>query len=358
METETTIIEQYNAVKNNLGFFDFSIEGKIKISGKGRVDFINGLVSNDARGLKDDEGVYAAFLNKAGKILSDCVVYKFDDFLLINSSIIGKNNIIKKLKEEAALGKSEVDDVTLKYGLFSLQGPKSSEFISAIIKEPLNLKKQYDCIIKNISIDKTGIDKNNDKNKNKINNKTDSNDPEFEIIISKNKRTNYDGYDIFVPALYYKIVRELLLENGKRHGIKNISNETYNILRLEAKIPLFGIDFDDKNILPEITERAVSYTKGCYLGQEIVARVKNLAKGITAKKLKFLEIGGKENPEKNEKIFVDEKHVGFVTSAAFSPKLNKIIGFGFLNKGFYEDGNVVLVNNQKTIAESIGQCND
>ena len=82
------ILEEYNAVKNNAGLFDFSMEGKIKITGEGRVDFIDGLVSNDAKNLQENNGIYAAFLDRFGKIMSDCITYKFKDFLLINLNIL------------------------------------------------------------------------------------------------------------------------------------------------------------------------------------------------------------------------------------------------------------------------------
>ena len=173
------------------------------------------------------------------------------------------------------------------------------------------------------------------------------------MIITKNKRTNFEGYDIFVPAQYYNLFKELILEKGKKYNLRIISNDAYNILRLEAKIPLFGIDFDEKNILPEITEKAVSYDKGCYVGQEIVARVKNLAKGITAKKLCFLEIESNIIPEKNTKIMKEGKETGFITSAAFSSELNKVIGFGFLNKGFYEENMEIFVDDKKAIVRQI-----
>lgn len=337
------ILEEYNAVKNNVGLFDFSIESKIKVLGEGRVDFINGLVSNDVKELKNGNGVYAAFLNRFGKILSDCIVYKFDDFLLINLNIVGKNNIIKKLKDEAGLGKSKVEDISLKYGLFSLQGAKSLALVSSIISDKIELKKQCDSEIKKIVMGNNSKKNQNDDDDKKINDET-------EIIIAKNDRTNYDGYDIFVPAQYYKIFKEIIIERGGKYGLQIINNETYNILRLEAKIPLFGIDFDEKNILPEIGERAISYTKGCYVGQEIVARVKNLSKGITAKKLCFLEIDGNNIPEKNTKITKDNIQIGYVTSAAFSPRLNMVIAFGFLNREFYgEDTKVVIGNSIATV---------
>lgn len=365
--TNDRVLEHYNAVKNNAGLFDFSIEGKIIVKGAGRVDFIDGLVSNDVGSLRENNGIYAAFLNKFGKILSDCIAYKFEDFLLINLSVIGKNNIIKKLKEEAGLGKSEVEDATLKHGLFSLQGPKALGLVSTIIGEPLGLKQQYECTIKKITINKNTLERSSVstpltiKNENKDkNNKTINNKNDIEILITKNNRTDFNGYDIFVPAQYYKIFKELILDKGKKYSLKIINNDAYNILRLEAKIPLFGIDFGDKNILPEVTEKAASYEKGCYVGQEIVARVKNLAKGITAKKLRLIEIDGNnartkfgitcgDIPGKNTKIMKNGKEAGFITSAAFSPKLNKVIGFGFLDKGFYEENTEVFVDGKKAI---------
>src|SRR3989338_791372 len=344
------ILEEYNAVKSNVGLFEFSIEGKIIVKGPGRVDFINGLVSNDVENLENFNGVYAAFLDRNGKILSDCIVYKFDDFLLINLGIMGKNNIIKKLKEEAILGKSEVEDATLRYALFSLQGPKSTELINHLFESKIELKIQYQSIMI----------------------KTENNGEEINILIMKNNRTEEEGYDIYVPASYYKEFKELVIDNGAEYNLKIINNEAYNILRLEAKIPLYGIDFNQNNILPEVTEKAVSYEKGCYVGQEIVARVKNIAKGITAKKLRFLEVEDKEVPEKNTKIIEipkgflgyrkseafsrimkDGNEIGYVTSAAFSPKFSKVIGFGFLDKGFYGPNTEVTINNCKATIKPI-----
>lgn len=353
------ILDEYNVVKNNVGLFDFSIEGKIKVGGSGRVDFINNLVSNDIKKLEVNNGIYAAFLDKFGKVLSDCVIYKFENFILINLNIIGKINIIKKLKDEAPLVKSEIENITLKYGLFSLQGPKSIELLKEIINGNLDLKNQYQCTIKKITIKEKN--NNNGNNNQLINNKTTNeknknniiNNNKIEIIVTKNKRTTEDGYDIFVPASMYKEFKELILDKGKKYNLKIINDETYNILRLEAKIPLYGVDFNQNNILPEITEKAISYEKGCFLGQEIVARVKNLAKGVTAKKLMFLEIDSKEVPEKNSKIMKDNNEVGIITSAAFSPRLNKVVGLGFLNKDYYKEGIIVTINNYKATIKQL-----
>lgn len=328
-------LDEYDTVKTAVGIFDFSIEGKIKILGPERINFIDGIVSNDIKNLEEQNGIYAAFLDKLGKVLSDCIIYKFKDFLLINLSLIGKNNIIKKLIDDAKLVDSIIKDVSMKYALFSLQGPKSIELIKKIFKSNLELKNQYQTTIKNITL-----------NNNNIEYKNNSAD-EIEVIITKNTRTTEDGYDIYVPAPNYKEFKEIILETGKQFGLKIINYGTYDALRLEAKKPLFGIDFNNKNILPEITEQATSFEKGCFVGQEIVARVKNLAKGLTAKKLVSLEIDTTEIPLKEDKIMKDGKEIGFITSAAFSPTLSKVVAFGFVNKGFYDIGSELEVGDKR-----------
>jgi len=359
------ILEEYDAVKNDVGLFDFSMEGKVIVTGTGRLKYINDIVSNDIVNLNDNNGIYAAFLDKFGKVLSDCVIYKFKDFLLLNMSIVGKNNIITNLKNNASLVKSNVEDATLKYGLFSFQGPKSLELLKVIINEKIELKNQYQCIVRKIKINNINNNQKNSKlnnNKNnvlKLNNSTSSkynneNNPtlinqEIEIIISNNKRTTEDGYDVFVPSNVYKEFKDLIITEGKNYNLKLINNETYNILRLEAKIPLYGIDFDKNNIMPEITEKAISYEKGCFLGQEIVARIKNLGSGLTSKKLVSIEIDGKNLPEKNTELVNESKKVGYITSAAYSPTLNKVVALGFLDKGFYENNIelIIEIDNQK-----------
>lgn len=356
------IISEYETVKNNVGFFDFSMEGKIKVTGTKRVEFINGMVTNDIENLENFNGVYAAFLDRFGKVLTDCIIYKFQDYILINMNIIGKKNIFEKLVNDAKLAYLKIEDITLKYALFSLQGPRSQELINDIFKSKIELENKYQSIIIN---SKNNYEENNSTNKNTIieknknngikltDNKKDINNNELKIIITKNNRTNFNGYDIFVPASMYKEFKDLILERGQKYNLKIINNETYDILRLEAKVPLYGIDFDQNNTLPEITEKAVNYEKGCYVGQEIVARVKNLGKGITAKKLVFLEIEGIDVPEINSKIIKDDKEVGTITSSAFSPKLEKAVSLGILNKGYYESGTIVTVNNTKATIKTL-----
>ncbi len=320
---------EYEAAMKTIGFFDFSMEGKILIKGPGRIDFINGLVSNDVKLLKENQGCYAAFLNKSGKILSDCTIYKFPDFLLLNMNLIGKKNIIDILKNEAALGKCEVEDVSLKYALFSLQGPQAVLFLEQLFGLSIELPTEYENTILSYPMDSNATNSNAT---------TDSakDEKNSEVIVARHSRTKPGGFDLFIPSMHYKQMKQKTLEIRKSLGIQEISNDTYEMLRLEAKKPVYGIDFDQANILPEISEKMASYTKGCYVGQEIVVRVKNLAKGLTSKRLSHFEIQGNELPKKNDKIMHEDKEAGHITSAAFSYEKNKVLAFGFLKKDFFD----------------------
>jgi len=274
-------------------FFDFSIEGKIIVKGPNRLEFLNGIVSNDV----NKNGVYAAFLNRFGKILSDCKIYQFSDFILVNCSLVGKNKILEKLKEDAKLSKCIIEDVTMKFGLFSLD------------------KNTLD------NIQLNHLEKINE-NKIKING-------EIEIMVVENKRTLENQYDLYVSVSNYNTFKKNLLDNAKQ-----LTNTDYEAGRTAAKKPLFGIDFDSANIPNEVTETMISFEKGCYVGQEIVARVHNLGK--PSKKLFYFDGSAK----KGDKIFYEGKEAGHVTSSTGKA------GFCFLKKEFLDQKNLTINNSE------------
>ena len=113
----------------------------------------------------------------------------------------------------------------------------------------------------------------NENNNQLINNKTTTEKNKYnngtEIIITKNKRTTEDGYDIFVPSNVYNEFKNLILEKGQKYNIKIIKNEAYNILRLEAKIPLFGIDFDEKGYVELKTRNSETNIDGVFAAGDV-----------------------------------------------------------------------------------------
>ena len=223
---------------------------------------------------------------------------------------------------------ADVEDLTLKYALFSLQGKKVKELVEELCGEKITLEP-LQVTVKNIQ--------------------------QVPTYIIKSKRSNEDCFDFLFEGVRYKQLLQYLLEKGRKYNLKKCGPQTYDILRLEAAIPFFGIDFDQKTILSEIGQEAISYTKGCYVGQEVIARIKHRGKGATAKKLVKLEIESEDAFKKNTPIFHNDKEIGFITSSAYSPGLKKVVALGYLKKIFYDTVREVGVGKEKLrgIVESV-----
>jgi len=135
----------------------------------------------------------------------------------------------------------------------------------------------------------------------------------------QNARGTPRGFDIFVPA-------------GTKVDLpgSQVSQEALEIVRIEAGLPRFGVDMDESNLAPEtgIEAQAISYTKGCYIGQEVISRVRTY--GQVARALRGLKC--EALPKHGDKLFLQGKDVGYVTSAVFSPALKQNIALGYVRR--------------------------
>jgi folate-binding protein YgfZ len=148
------------------------------------------------------------------------------------------------------------------------------------------------------------------------------------------------GYDIWVPrAQTDAIVRSLT-----HAGATAIDHGTWDVLRTEAGIPIYGVDIDETTTMPEIGEAGISYDKGCYIGQEVVAKVKYI--GHVNRRFVGLVFSENELPEIKSVIRKGGRDVGYVTTALFSPHLNKPIALGFVNRAVCAPGSQVEVGAQ------------
>ena len=128
-----------------------------------------------------------------------------------------------------------------------------------------------------------------------------------------------------------------------------IDHGTWDVLRTEAGIPIHGVDIDETTTLPELGEKGISYDKGCYIGQEVVAKVKYI--GHVNRRFVGLVISGNDLPELKSPIRKGGRDVGYITTALFSPGLNRPIALGFVNRSAYAQGNEVeVVTGTATIA--------
>jgi folate-binding protein YgfZ len=129
--------------------------------------------------------------------------------------------------------------------------------------------------------------------------------------------------------------------------LPEIDADTFDVIRIERGVPRFLVDMDEDTIPLEagIEDRAISFTKGCYVGQEIIVRVTHRGGGRVAKKLVrwIADETAKAAPATNAKIVSGDKEIGRVTSAAFSPGKNRVVGLGYVHRDYAASGTKVTI---------------
>ncbi len=317
--SETIPSTDYSAVREGLaGVIDLSSRGRILISGSEAVVFLNGLVTNDMKTLAANTWMAAVFPNVQGRLLAAVRVIHRDGGFLIDTERATSDTVIKLLERFTLAGDFRLADLTQDTALLSVQGAKAREIMAAIFGETLAIPGR-DAVV---SVDRQGE----------------------QITIIRATHTAEDGFDLFVNATGAEALRDSFINAGA----PPIGSDTIETLRIEAGIARYGIDMDETNVVTETNlDDSVSFTKGCYIGQEIIARIKY--RGHVAKKLTGLIFEGEVSLESGAKIFsVDDKEIGRVTSVALSPRLNRTIALGYVKYDYLAAGTSVKVDSSGT----------
>jgi folate-binding protein YgfZ len=308
---------EYEAIRQGVAVIDLSPAGKLTISGKNSVQFINGLVTNDVKSLQAGEGIEAAFLNVQGKVLSLGRFYQTGQHLLLELEAANREKIFKNLSRFIPAGEFFINDLTEQYALVSLQGPRAAALIEELTGQPMADAPEY-----------------------KHSERSLAHSP---VLIAAHSRTGERGFDLFVLAEASPRVWETILERGPRFGARAVGQAALEIARLEAGIPREGIDVDENHILLEAGyDHAVSYTKGCYLGQEIIARIH--WRGQPARRLMGLLVEADEAPPRGAELYApDGKRVGEVTSSTRSLALERAIALGYVHRHYLTPGTELVL---------------
>jgi tRNA-modifying protein YgfZ len=275
MAAADTLTSGYRALTEGCGLVDRSERGKLALTGAEAKAFLQGQVTNDVEGLEPGHGCYAAFLTHKGKMLGDLRVLDLGDELLLDterSALQELFNMIRRFK----LGRDvELHKRTLELGLLSLIGPDARRVAGA---GELGAAEHDNVRVGELLLVATDV-----------------------------------GVDVFCPAGDTAAVRARL----EAAGAVPVPEEAAEALRVERGRPRYGIDLDDTVIPQEagLNERAVSFTKGCYVGQETVARL--FYRGKPNRHLRGLRLSGGAEP--GDELRLGEKVVGHVRTVAHSP---------------------------------------
>ncbi len=299
---------EYDAIRNTAAVIDLSLTAKLEVSGKNAVQFLNGLVTNDVKSLPPGTGVLAAFLNVQGKVVSLCRFYQTGAHLLLEYDFTNRDVIFKNLSRFVLAGEFFVNDVSEMLGLLFVQGPNAAALLSALTAQTIEAEPEY----RNYNSAIAGTN----------------------VLIASHSRCGATGFDVFVPTAAKTAIRQTLLDRGAIPA----GSEALEIARLEAAIPREGVDVTDANILLEAGyDKAVSFTKGCYLGQEIIARIHY--RGQPARQLRSFVVDAAEPPIKGTELWAaDGKKVGEITSSTHSFALDRIIALGYVHRYYLAAG--------------------
>ncbi|HET6371472.1 MAG TPA: aminomethyltransferase family protein [Nitrospiria bacterium] len=297
--------EEYCAVRSSVGLCDCSHWGKVLLTGRDRGKFLHNLTSNEVASLKEGEGSYNTILTPKGRMLASFWVHALKDFLLIELDLTRSKRFIELLDKYTFFADVKMEDVTSEWGVLLLAGPSTPLLVHAVLGTiPPSLPPGH------FFMEEVG-----GKNA---------------IFINRPAVGGHE-YAVYVRSESVGSVWERLMEAGAPFGIKPVGQDALEILRIEAGIPRYGSDMDDSIIPVEagLEERAISYTKGCYVGQEVIARIKTY--GHVNKHLLGLRIHGDEVPGRGSKVFdLEGKEAGWTTSAVHSPELGGVIALAYL----------------------------
>jgi folate-binding protein YgfZ len=300
---------------------DLSFRSRLCLLGADRHKFLHGQVTNEVNDLQVGEGRYAFLVNAKGRIQSDLNIYRLADELLLDFEPGFAPAVSARLEKYIIADDVQIVDAAPHYGLLSVQGPRSGEVVAALnlgVPLPSN-SHQF------ATVEDTGWG---------------------QIYLANQSRAGFPGFDLFVPVAALGMVADKLLAAAKSVGGRAAGWEASEMARIEAGIPRHGVDMDETNLAPETGQeaRAISYTKGCYIGQEVIARVRTY--GQVAKALRGLRFPDDLTalPQKGDKLQATGKEAGYVTSSTRSPALKANIALAYVRREFNHPGTVLTLN--------------
>ncbi len=324
-ESTDQVRAEYDAIRNAVGLIDFSSAGKLQLSGKNSIQFLNGLVSNDVKTLQPGDGILATFPTLQGKLSALCRIYNTGEHLLIELDAINREKIFKNLSRFVPAGEFFVTDASDTLALVSLCGPRSAELVEALTEQPTETA--------DLKISKRRI-------------------AETDVWVANHRRCGEMGFDLFVETEVATNLRQAILDLGKSFAIREIGEAPFEIARIEDGVPREGIDAgEDYIILESELEAAVSYTKGCYLGQEVIARIH--WRGQPAKRLRGFVIEANSLPPRGTELVAAEgqmagRRAGEITSSVFSFALDQKIALGYAHRYCLEAGTEFILKQGET----------
>jgi folate-binding protein YgfZ len=292
---------EWAAVRQRCGLLDGRFRALLRLGGSDRVTFLQGMVSNDVAKLQEGEGTYAALLTQQGKVVSDLRIYALADELWLDVPATRLTAIRESLERFIVADDVEFASQDAWAALVAVEGPHAARVLIGVTGESVAALRAYGH--REVSFEGSRL----------------------RVVAASHG--GEPGYVLFGSPE----VGGLLWEHCRAAGAEPVGMEALNVLRVEAGIPWHGQDMDESTLISEVgLEAAISFSKGCYLGQEVVERV--AARGQVHRTLVGLLCEGPTVPLAGAELTQDGKAVGWITSAVWSPARAGVIALGYLRR--------------------------
>jgi glycine cleavage system T protein len=307
------VAAEHHAARHAVVIADLSHRGKIRVTGDDRVKWLQSIISNDILPLTPGQGRYSSFLTHKGKMLTYFRLYMQTDAVMLEDvGEIGEVTF-QALRKFLLYGtKAKMENCAESWGLLLISGPKATHVIQSAFGVDVTDLKPVNFVTAQIG--------------------------GSQALVLRTEETGETDIEILLPVAGLSTAWSAVLEAGVKFGIKPIGTHAREALRIEAGIPKAGPDLNEEIVPPEanLEDKAFSLSKGCYPGQEVVARMDTY--GNVRRHLVGLVLKDAVVPPHRAKLFSGDREVGWISSAVRSPQLNQVIAFGFPLRDFSKPG--------------------
>jgi len=300
---------EHQAVRQASGLFDFSFRGKFAMKGRDHAKFLHRVVSNDIKRLARGQGTYATLLTSQGHILADMRLYCAEDRFFVDTDADLRDKALLGLKRYVIADQVEFEPLDLH--ALAFQGPRSRPLLEKTLHISLPAMQEFDHFATNYA--------------------------GFPVRVVCASSTGEEGCEIWAGVKGLLAVWGAACGQAPTYGMLPCGTQALETLRIEAGIPRYGQELGEDTIPNEAgLWNALSFSKGCYVGQEIVERARS--RGHVNWKLMGLAVESETPPAAGDKLACDGKEIGEVTSSCISPTLGKTVALAYLRREVAEPG--------------------
>ncbi len=310
---------EHAAVRQAVGLADLSHRGKLRVTGDDRVKWLQSVISNDILPLQPGQGGYSSILTHKGKMLTYFRVYiQTDAVTLEDVGEIGDATYTALRKFLLYGTKAKMENCAESWGLLLVSGPKAPSVVRSAFGMDVDDLQPVNFVTARIG--------------------------GHTVLIIRTEETGEIDLEILLPTEALAAAWEQLLQAGAAYGIKPIGSQAREALRMEAGLPKAGPDLNEEIVPPEanLEGKAFSLSKGCYPGQEVVARMDTY--GNVRRHLVGLVLKDSVVPPHGAKLFSGDREVGWISSATQSPQMKAVIAFGFPLRDFSAPGTTLSID--------------